>query len=346
MKKGRKLLGLLVVLLLVLTVIGCGDTKTVINTEEETEERVQIGMSFDSFVIERWQKDRDVFVSAANTLGADVNVQIANGEVEEQIAQIEYFIDKNMDVIVIIATDSEALSGVVAKAKSQGIKIIAYDRLIKNADIDLYLSFDNRKVGTIMAQTLIENNPDGGDVIAAYGPMTDYNVEMMMEGFCEEINNSNLSIVYSDHCEAWRSEEALEIVTKGLGMTDNLVGVVCGNDDLASQAMRALSEERLAGKVTLVGQDADLMACQRIVEGTQTMTVFKRVEDLAEKAAEYAVKLARNQEIDVQEVIYNGKKDVIFEKLDPTPVTIKNLEEVIINSGFHYKEDIYLNINE
>ena len=132
---------------------GCSPRKT--GEEQETalqEEDIQIGLSFDSFVIERWMRDRDVFVSTAQSLGAQVNVQIANGDVEEQISQIEYFISKDMDVIVIIAIDGDALTDVVRKAKEEGIRVISYDRLIPNAGTDLYISFDNYRVGVLMGE--------------------------------------------------------------------------------------------------------------------------------------------------------------------------------------------------
>ena len=122
---------------------GCSEDNEPTNQGNETESKIQIGLSFDSFVIERWQRDRDVFVYTAEELGAEVNVQNANGDVEKQISQIEYFIDKKMDVIVIIAVDSKAFGGVAEKAKEAGIRIVAYDRLLIHSDVDLYISFDN-----------------------------------------------------------------------------------------------------------------------------------------------------------------------------------------------------------
>lgn len=119
-------------------------------------DKIQIGMSFDSFVIERWQRDRDIFVSTAKELGAEVNVQNANGDLEQQKKQINYFIDKGMDVIVVICIDSKGLTEEVQRAKDAGIKIIAYDRLLQNTDIDLYISFDNERVGTMMGEALLE----------------------------------------------------------------------------------------------------------------------------------------------------------------------------------------------
>lgn len=131
-----------------------GDRKN--QGEVAENDKIQIGMSFDSFVIERWQRDRDIFVSTAKELGAEVNVQNANGDLEQQKKQINYFIDKGMDVIVVICIDSKGLTEEVQRAKDAGIKIIAYDRLLQNTDIDLYISFDNERVGTMMGEALLE----------------------------------------------------------------------------------------------------------------------------------------------------------------------------------------------
>jgi D-xylose transport system substrate-binding protein len=134
--------------LVVLTLTGCSRDKDK-NKSETSDGKIKIGLSFDTFVIERWQRERDVFVSTAQDLGADVNVQNANGNVEEQISQIKYFIENKMDVIVVIAIDSKACSQILKKAKSEGIIVIDYDRLINDSDANLYISFDNVKVGEL-----------------------------------------------------------------------------------------------------------------------------------------------------------------------------------------------------
>ena len=134
---------------------GCssGDSTTVV-MEKSEEDKIQIGVSIDSLLIERWSRERDIFASKAQELGAEVNIQNANGEIEEQIKQIQYFIDKEVDVIVVIAIDDLALTDILTKAKKQGIKIIAYDRLIRNVNVDLYISIDNERVGELMAQSI------------------------------------------------------------------------------------------------------------------------------------------------------------------------------------------------
>ena len=175
-------------LLLVCLLTGCaGETAEREEIQEEEESGIEIGMTFDSFIIERWQRDRDVFVSAAQELGADVNVQNANGDLEEQISQIEYFIQKGVDAIVVVAIDSNGLSDAVADAHRAGIPVVAYDRLICDADVDLYISFDNEEVGRLMGEHMKEHLSEGGNILQVCGPLADNNVPLVVGGFAEAL---------------------------------------------------------------------------------------------------------------------------------------------------------------
>ncbi len=333
-----------VLLSVILSLSGCNQKDEDTKDTDVKESKIQIGLSFDSYVIERWTRDREVFVSTAQDLGAEVNVQNANGEIEEQISQIEYLIDKHMDVIVIVAVDSEALSDVVRKAKETGIKIVAYDRLVRNANVNLYISFDNEQVGRLMGQALVEQVPDGGNIVTIFGPTTDHNVVMMEQGFQDAMKGHNLNVIYSWNAKGWVAEEAYDAMNEAFTNTKDIDGVLCGNDNLATQAVLALAENRMAGEVVVTGQDADLVACQRIVEGTQTMTVYKPVDKLAKAAAEYAVKLAKGEDIGVSEILDDGKYAVPYVKLEPIAVTKENIRKEIIDGGFQKEEDVYLNV--
>lgn len=253
-----------------------GDRKN--QGEVAENDKIQIGMSFDSFVIERWQRDRDIFVSTAKELGAEVNVQNANGDLEQQKKQINYFIDKGMDVIVVICIDSKGLTEEVQRAKDAGIKIIAYDRLLQNTDIDLYISFDNERVGTMMGEALVENGLAGGNVLMLGGSAVDSNVAMVERGFRKVMEDNQVTILDSMHADGWKAELAGAYIYDHMDVVSEADAIMCGNDDLASKVVHALKEKRLAGDIMVVGQDADLEACQRIVEGTQVMTVYKPVE--------------------------------------------------------------------
>lgn len=344
---------------------SCGGSGTESGkTEEKTEDKIRIGMCFDSFVIERWQRDRDVFVSTAKECGAEVNVQNANGDIDEQIRQIEYFIEKKMDVIVIISIDGEKLKDVVRKAKNQGIGIICYDRLIRNADADLYISFDNEAVGTMMAQALVDSGLKDKRIIMLQGPLEDYNVTLVRNGFMKVAEENGLEIIDSINAEGWRPEIAGNYIYDNSSKVLMADGIMCGNDSMASKAVHALAEKRLAGKIAVVGQDADLEACQRIVEGTQVMTVYKPVEKLAQAAAEYAIRLAKGEDMSkaaekiggavkagsgrsgdiTVKKINDGTWDIPYAVLEPVSVNRENIDEVIIGGGFHLKEDVYLNV--
>lgn len=350
----KLVLGMLVLCVGMVFLAGCGSVQEKDSAEtEETasagkeEHKIQIGLTVDSFVIERWIRDRDVFVATARELGADVNVQDAGADAEEQISQIEYFISKQVDVIVVIARDCGVLSDVVQKAQSAGIPVISYDRMINNANTDFYISFDNRKVGEIMAQALIDAIPQGGDIFMIQGSSSDNNVKMLKEGFDDTLEDTNLNVVYEANCDGWTAELAVGYVEEALEKYPHVKGIMCGNDDIASQVVQVLAENQLAGNVVVIGQDGDLAACQRIVEGTQYMTAFKSIEDLAREAAKYAVEIGSGREASelegVTEKVNDGTYDIPSKVLDPIAVTRENIDEVIIDGGFHRRDEVYLN---
>ncbi len=314
--------------------------------EAVTDDKIQIGMSFDTFVVERWQRDRDVFVSTAKELGAEVNVQNANGDIEEQKKHIDYFIEKGVDAIVVIGIDSDGLRDKVKKAMDAGIIVVAYDRLITDAGVDLYISFDNSMVGKMMGECLIQNDLRGGNVLMVGGALTDSNVPMVESSFRNVMEENDVVILDSFHAENWEAELAAAYVYDNIDIVSKADAIMCGNDNLASLVVRALAEKRLAGDVLVVGQDADLEACQRIVEGTQLMTVYKPVEKLAQRAAKCTVQLILEDKVTGEDVemIEDGTYSIPYVAIRPVSVTRTNIDTVIIESGFHLKEDVYLNV--
>ena len=343
--KKKSIIIILTLLLIFVVVIVCSLDKKSEKNETVEEDKIQIGMSFDSFVIERWLRDRDVFVSTAKELGAEVNVQNANGDVEEQKKHIDYFIEKEVDAIVIVCVDSYGLREQVEKASSAGIKIIAYDRLITEADVDLYISFDNSMVGDMMGKALVQNGVKDTNVLMLGGSPADSNVPLVESAFKKVMEDNNNTILDSFHADNWEAELAAQYVYDNVDVVSQADAIMCGNDNMASQVVRALAERRLAGDVLVVGQDADLEACQRIVEGTQLMTVYKPVEKLAQRAAECTVQLILEDTVtgDDVESIDDGKYVVPYVAIQPISVSDSNMNEVIIDGGFHMKEDVYLN---
>ena len=300
-----------------------------------------IGLSFDSFVIERWTRDRDVFVSAANELGAEVNVQSAGGDVDVQISHIKHFIDIGVDAIVIITADAVRLADILKEAKNKGIPVICYDRLVMNCNADLYISFNNETVGKEMANAICSKVSDGGTIVEIMGPESDNNVPQVMAGFDSVCQEHNMKISLKYNCENWRPELAYEFVNEHFDEISKADAIMCGNDALAGEAIHALAERGYAGKIFVTGQDGDLEACQRLVEGTQLVTVYKPVDVLARKAARYAVQLANGENIDATETFFDGSQQIPYVAIEPSGVTVDNLDKIIIDSGFHLRDDVY-----
>ena len=333
-------------LLLTLSLLLCVSCKAPENKESSPTTKndvCTIGLSFDSFVIERWTRDRDVFVSTANELGAEVNVQSAGGDVTNQIAQIKYFIEIGVDAIVVITADSVALADSIKEAKNKGIPVICYDRLVKNANTDLYISFDNEAVGKQMAQAICDKVPDGGTIVEIMGPESDYNVAQVMRGFDHICTTHTMNISLKYNCSNWKPELAYDFVNAHFDEISKADAIMCGNDALAGEAIHALAERGYAGKILVTGQDGDLEACQRLVEGTQLVTVYKPVEKLARLAAECAVKLAKGQQLEYTGTFFDGSHDIPYIAIMPSAVVRENLDSVIIESGFHLREEVYIN---
>lgn len=326
---------------LLLLCMGCGAGDSVRGSGAGQNDAPVIGYSIDSLIIERWQREQDVFVATAAGLGATVEKRDAGGDVDRQIEQIRELIAERVSVIVVIASDCYRLSHVLNEASEAGIKVVCYDRLVQNAPVDLYVSVDSKTVGRLMAECINDRVSEDGKIVCIYGSSKDNNTKLLQEGFQEKLDKDKITVIRSDYAEDWVAEHAYDIVSDVLRSGEHIDGVVCANDDLAGQAYLALSEYQEAGKTVLIGQDAELSACQRIVEETQTMTVYKPVYDLSMMAAEYAVQLAKGTGEIPDSTIFNGKADIPSVIIEPSAVTKENLNDVVIHSGFHTAGEIY-----
>ncbi|SFB00617.1 xylose-binding protein [Lentibacillus halodurans] len=320
------------------------------NDDASSDNDITIGLSVADLTLERWQHDRDIFVDKAEELGAEVLVQSADGEDEKQLSQIQNMLSQGIDVLVIIANNSDALSPVVNQAKEENIPVVAYDRLINNAEIDAYVSFDNERVGEMQAEYLVEQVPAGKYFLLGGAP-TDNNAQMFRDGqmniLAPLIENGDIEVVGDQWVEGWSAETAMSIVENALTANENDIDVIVAtNDSTAGGAVQALAAQNLAGEVAISGQDADLAAVQRIAEGKQSMTVYKPIQDIAAKNAEVAVQLANGEDTEAEDTVNNGTVDVPFIKLEPIKVSQDNLVDTVIADGFHSFEDVYENVPE
>ena len=320
------------------------------------EKPLTIGFSIATatFIIERWNKDLKVFTGAAKELGADVIVQLSAGGVKEQISQINYMINQNIDILVVIAHDTELIAGAIRQIKEAGIPVIAYDRLIQGVPLDAYISFDSREVGRQFGMALLNEVPRGNYLIVN-GSVHDVNSFDISAGLHEIIDPSvqagNIKMIREIWLEEWSSDEALEKIDAVFEETTDFDAIACANDAIAGAAIQLLSERRMAGKIAVVGQDADLSACQRIVEGTQLMTVYKPIGRIGVKAAELAVALGRKARGDVNaeipppdKILDNHSSAMIPAYLEKITTLFRyNIDEVI-RDGFHSRDDVFRNV--
>ena len=315
-------------------------------TAQAADKKV-IGVTMPTKDLQRWNQDGENMKKELEAAGYEVDLQYASNDVSTQVSQLENQVANGCDLLVVASIDGSSLGEPLKQAKEKGIPVISYDRMVNNANTDLYISFDNRKVGEIMAQALVNALPQGGDVFMIQGSSSDNNVQMVKQGFDDMLADTDLHVVYEANCDGWTAELAAGYVEEALEKYPHVKGIMCGNDDIASQVVQVLAENQLAGNVVVVGQDGDLAACQRIVEGTQYMTAFKPIEDLARKAAKYAVEMGSGKGVaeleDVTETVNDGTYEIPSCILEPTAVTKENIDKVIIEGGFHRRDEVYLN---
>lgn len=337
-KKKKILIILIIIFMIILS--SCQNNEVI---KEAKEDKITIGFAMDTLKEERWQKDRDIFVAEAEKLGAEVLVLAANGDDQKQIEQAKYLLNEGADILVVVPHNAKIAEKIVTIAHRKGVKVIAYDRLI-NGNVDYYISFDNKKVGDIQGKYLTEKlKIKEGNVVYIGGAKTDNNALLFRKGFIEIADKyENLNIVYDEYSRNWNLSEARKHMENALTLYDDIDAVVCANDAIAGVVSSLLAERQI--KLPITGQDAEISACQRIVEDKQSMTVYKDVRLLASKAAKMAVDTVKGVKINTGQVVENDYKKVKSILLEPVYVDKNNMMELIIKGGFHKFEDVYRNI--
>lgn len=305
--------------------------------------KVKVGVSMD-ILDGRWKKDKEFIQEKISELGGEAMFTVAQGDHEMQAKQVNELVEKGIDVLIIVPCNSVKASELVKLAKAEGVKVIAYDRFITNSDLDLYVSFDNMKVGEMQSEYLLKKVPQGNYLLLGGSP-TDNNAKMFRQGQMKplepQIQAGNISIIGDGWADGWNPIKSYEQTLALLNSGKKIDAVVASNDQLATGAIRAFREKRLALPV-IVGQDADRDACKRIADGYQAMTIYKPVKDLAFSAAVAAVMLAQEQEIpNLNAKLYNGLKDVPSILLPPLKVDKHNMGQTVIADGFVLKEYVY-----
>jgi D-xylose transport system substrate-binding protein len=305
---------------------------------------LKIGFLMDSLKIERWQTDLDRFQKRAAELGAVVLVETAEGDDELQLRQAQKLLDSGVKALVLVPHDSDKAKRIVNAAKARQVPLLCYERLVRNPDVSFFIGVDASAVGYLQAFSLSQKAPKGNYVLIGGSP-SDNNAKILhdaqMRVLKPRVDRGDIKIVSDTWTKDWDPSEAYAHMSAAIESTKgDIAAVVASNDGTAGGAIQALEDHKLAGKVLVSGQDADLAAIIRILEGTQTMTVYKPLGSQATLAAEAAVAYAKGDTVKTTAAISIGDKLIPATLLAPIAVTKDNIKQTVIKDGFQNLETI------
>ncbi len=374
--KSWKLFGLL--MMAVMVVSACAPAAAAPAAEEPAAEapaaeepaaegKTIIGLSFSDFATERWKNEEELMRALLEEKGYEVISQEAAHDVKMQNDQIDNMVTQGAKVIIVIAEDGDAAVTAVDSAAKAGVKVIAYDRLIKSPNIAAYISFNNVAVGYNQADGVMKALDIENWDVAAKGPArvikmggspTDNNAILVRQGQDQildpYVEAGKVEIVADQWVENWDAAKAVTLMENMLASVGNDVdAVVASNDGTALGALQAMKAQGLAGVVPISGQDATADGCNSIVKGELTVTVFKDIRELSPLAVELADQLAKGETPDLEmytlaELTLNDALtgEVPCKFLPVVQVTKDNVYEVVVVSGFQAYDDVYRDIPE
>jgi D-xylose transport system substrate-binding protein len=319
------------------------------------------GFLMETYDLDRWKRDEEFFREKSNSLGVTVLRAVADGDQDRQNKQAETFLTQGVNVLVVVPKNLNTAARIVKSAHEKSVPVLAYDRLMLDCDVDIYITFDNEKVGYLQAYGILQNVPEGNFILLG-GAASDNNARLLRVGQLRAIKEHELktkkkiTILADPFLDDWDREEARRrvgnLITKFNAEGKKIDAIIASNDATAGGVVAALQAEKMAGKIAVSGQDAELQACQRIVEGTQAVTIYKPVRLLAEVSAQVAHRLAKKEK--PEEIIKalgytvnyldNGFKKVPSIFLEPVFVTKENMVKTVISDNWHPLEKVYANV--
>jgi len=361
MKSNRILIAIFSLMVIASIVLaGCGATAA--------GGKTKIGLSFSDFATERWKNEEVLMRKLLEEKGYEVISQEANHDVKLQNDQIDNMVSQGVKGLIIVAEDGDATVTSVDKAAAAGVKVIAYDRLIKTSKIAAYLSFDNVEVGRQQALGVMKAiDADNWDV-AANGPArvvqlagspTDNNATLFTKGQTEilqpYVDAGTIEIVAQQGVDNWDPANALKLMENILTAQNNDVdAVVASNDGTALGALQAMKAQGLSGKVPISGQDATADGSNSIVKGELTVSILKDIRNLSPLAVDLMDKLLKGETVEgmknfsLAELTVDDTKtgEVPCVFLEVQQVNKDNVYDLVVKSGFQSYDDVYRDIPE
>ncbi|WP_243128220.1 sugar ABC transporter substrate-binding protein [Clostridium chromiireducens] len=301
-----------------------------------------IGISLPNQREERWIRDREAMEAYAKEKKVTLKIENAEYDVNKQISQVDNLISQGIDVLILVAIDVYTAGSMVEKAKQAGVKVVAYEARILNTDLEIFVTFNHLMAGELQGRFLITRVPIGNYIIMYADLPYD---SSLRDGAMEYIDPlviiGNIRIIAEKAIENWDPKIAFEAMREVLAANNKIDAILAPNDSTAGAAIEVLKSQGLAGKVVVTGQDAELAAIHRIIQGTQSMTLFKDTRESAKKTIDVAIQLANEETVLTDTALFNGKMYVPTVLISPILVDKSNIDEVLIKSGYYKKEDVY-----
>ena len=302
-----------------------------------------VGVSWNNYQEERWAKwDEPALKAAIEGAGGSYISNDAKSSAETQATNVENLISQGAKVLVVLAQDGTAIKPAVTSAISEGVPVIAYDRLIEDPGV-LYITFDNVLVGKMQAEAVLKVVPEGRFIIIK-GNSADANADFLREGYVQAgvppvgENSDTIEIIGESYTDNWDPAIAQTNTEQFLSAANNDVDAVLSeNDGMAGGVVAALDAQGLAGKVPVSGQDGDAAALNRVAAGTQTVDVWKDARELGKAAGEAAVQLCGDPDVTkvagVAQFDSPGGNSLTSILLTPIAITQENLN-VVLDAGW------------
>ncbi|MEG0505373.1 MAG: substrate-binding domain-containing protein, partial [Raoultibacter sp.] len=323
------------------TSLGCSDQATQVSTDEP----LKIGVSLGVGEAARWPTEQAHMEARAKELGAEIEVRLnKTDEPKTQTQDCIEMIDSGIDVLVLTPRDTGNVKEILDYANSKNVPILNYARAITNEEVDLLVGYDSNRIGQTMGLYLAELVYKG-DYIILRGDPADNNAQLQYDGAMRYIDpiKENINIILDAPVPGWSMDEAKKLVLEAVSANNGKVDAIFApNDKIAGACREALDELGVTTPVVITGMDAELDAVKRVVAGTQSVTVYLDLRELATMAIDQACSLAKGEPVQSNTNFDNGsEKGIEATLITGKLVTKENIDKILIDTNYYTAEEVY-----
>ena len=316
-----------------IVIFGLGLSALISLSALQSAPKIKIGFLVHDLGATRWQTEMELFSKKITELGGEPVTRNAFGDVNTQIKQGKELVDAGVKVIAVVAQNGKALSELVDYANKAGATIIAYDRMILNCDLSYYISFNSVKAGEMMADYALSLKPKGNYIILN-GPSSDNNAILLKQGVMNKlgpaIKKGDIKVLVDKEMDSWSALNSLMFMEDFLPTNKNTIdAIIAPGDDMASGVLDAMKIDKVSLPV-ITGQNATVDACRNILQGLQSMTIYKDSKKISAEAASLAMRIAKGEKVKTTATRNNGKINVPSILFDPVVIDKNNLRKLLV----------------